>query len=134
MLQRGRKSSSAKVIALKSPTIRPRLTAPATLTSAERAIFNKTAVQHPHLKPGDVMILAAFAQASVRSFKLSKKADTKAWETATRAMLALARSLRLTPISGTRAETLGRKRDQASQSHYDLMRQSNDDADDADKG
>jgi hypothetical protein len=127
MIQRGRKSSNAKnIVALPTPS-RPRLTAPKTLTAGERAIFNETAAQHPHLKPGDAMILAAFVQASVRSFKLAKRNDTKAWEQAVRAMLALARSLRLTPISGTRAETLGRKRDQ-SLSYYDRMR----DADDTD--
>lgn len=126
MIQRGRKSSNAKIVALPTPT-RARLTAPKSLTASERAIFNETAAQHPHLKPGDAMILAAFAQASARSFKLSKKDDTKAWEQSVRVMLALARSLRLTQISGTRAETLGRKRDQ-SLSYYDRMR----DADDTD--
>ena len=108
MIQRGRRSPNANIVAL--PTPRSRLTAPKTLTASERAIFNETAAQHPHLKPGDAMVLAAFVQASVRSFKLSKKDDTKGWEQATRAMLALARSLRLTPISSTRAEALGRKR------------------------
>lgn len=56
------------------------------------------------------MVLAAFAQASVRSFRLAKKEDTAAWEKSVRAMLALARSLRLTPISSARPEALGRSR------------------------
>jgi hypothetical protein len=64
--------------------------------------------QQPHLTPRDATVLAAFAQASVRSFKLSKTSDTKAWEQSVRAMLALAKSLRLTPSSSIRPETLGR--------------------------
>jgi hypothetical protein len=127
MIQRGRKSSSSNIVTLSPAATRLRLTAPATLTANERAIFIETAAQHPHLKPGDAMVLAAFAQASARSFKLAKKEDTAAWEKSVRAMLALARSLRLTPISGTRAETLGRKRDQQTTSYYDRMR--HDDAD-----
>jgi hypothetical protein len=129
MIQRGRKSSNAKIVALPTPH-RARLTAPKTLTVSERAIFNETAAQHSHLKPGDTMILAAFAQASVRSFKLAKTSDTRAWEQSVRAMLALARSLRLTPISQTRAETLGRKRDQSPPSYYETMQQGDDDEQD----
>jgi hypothetical protein len=127
-MQRGRKSFSANVVALR-PVPRAHLTPPSNLTSAERAIFTETAAQYPHLKPGDAMILAAFAQASVRSFALSKKNDTAAWERAVRAMLAIARSLRLTPQSHTRAEALGRKRDQATSttSYYDRMREDADD-------
>jgi len=108
MIQRGRKSSTSNVVPLQ-PT-RSRLTPPSILTAAERAIFIETAIQHSHLKPGDAMVLAAFAQASVRSFKLAKKEDTAAWEKSVRAMLALARSLRLTPISSARPEALGRSR------------------------
>ena len=110
MIQRGRKSVSSDVV-VALPRVRPRLTPPKFLTVSERAIFVETATQHPHLKSGDTMILAAYAQASTRSFKLSKKDDTKAWEVAVRAMLALARSLRLTPISSTRPESLARKCD-----------------------
>src|SRR5258705_12973905 len=126
MIQRGRKSSSAKIVALPTPP-RPRLTAPKTLTASERAIFNETAAQHSHLKPGDAMGLAAFAQASVRSFKLVKKDDTKAWEQAVRAILALARSLRLTPISSTPAESRGRQRQDAVTDVQPWHRTGNDD-------
>lgn len=56
------------------------------------------------------------------------KEFTQAWERAVRTMLALARSLRLTPISHTRAEALGRKRgDQTTTSYYDRMRSDADD-------
>lgn len=113
MIQRGRKSSASNIVPLRPTPARTRLSPPATLNAAERALFNETAAQHTHLKPGDATILAAFAQASARSFKLAKGNDTKAWETAVRAALALARALRLTPISATRAETLGRKRQDA---------------------
>jgi hypothetical protein len=124
-MQRGRKSPNATIVALRPTPLRPRLTPPTTLTDAERDIFSETAAQHPHLKPGDAMILAAFAQASVRSFKLAKKHDTAAWEKSVRAMLALARSLRLTPQSHTRAEALGRK-DQPPLSYYDRMKHDED--------
>ena len=63
MIQRGRKSSSANIVALPPPT-RSRLTPPTILTVSERKIFIETAAQHPHLKPSDAMVLAAFAQAS----------------------------------------------------------------------
>jgi hypothetical protein len=92
------------------------------LTASEKQIFIETAAAYPHLKNGDATILAAFAQASARSFRLAKKEDTAAWEKAVRTMLALARSLRLTPISTTRAEALGRKRDRDIQpSFYEEM-------------
>ncbi|WP_461329945.1 hypothetical protein [Bradyrhizobium diazoefficiens] len=99
------------------------------MNADERTIFSETAAQHPHLKPGDAMLLAAFSQAAARSFKLAKKSDTKAWETAIRAMLALARALRLTQISSTRAETLGRRRagQPLAPSVYDTLMDDDDD-------
>lgn len=109
-MQRGRKS--AHIIALRpQPTTRPRLTAPSTLTAAERAVFVETVAQYPHLKPGDIPMIAAFAQATVKTFKLAKQQhDVQAWERSARVMISFATKLRLTPQSHTRAEALGRKR------------------------
>jgi hypothetical protein len=122
MLQRGRKSSASNVVSLRPTAARSRLTPPLPLSTAERAIFHHTATQHPHLKAGDAMVLTAFAQAAARSHKLAKRDDTIAWEKAVRAMLALARSLRLTQVSKTRAETLSRMdRRGAASSYYDEM-------------
>lgn len=112
MIQRGRKSSQANIVALAPTARRARLTPPATLTTEQASIFNETATQHPHLTQGDAVILAAFAIAADRLLKEAarKKADPKAWEAANRVLLAHARALRLTQVSSTRAETLGRKR------------------------
>ena len=128
-MQRGRKSSSANIIALHPTPTRSRLTAPSSLAANERAVFVETVAQHPHLKPGDTAMIAAFAQAAVKTFKLAKQHDVQAWERSARVMISFATKLRLTPQSHTRAETLGRKRDQPTSSYYDRMRN----ADDADQ-
>ena len=113
-MQRGRRSKSANIIAL--PTTRPRLTAPTTLNASERKAFNETVAQHPHLKIGDTPMIVAFAQATVKTFKLAKQHDVQAWERSARVMISFATKLRLTPQSHIRAVALGRKRDDPSYS------------------
>src|SRR5690348_11445367 len=126
-MARGRKSSASNVVQLAPSLPRPRLNPPRTLTKAERSIFVETVAQHPHLKPGDATLVAAFAQASARSSRLARKENTDPWERSVRIMLALARALRLAPISGMRPEALGRKRAEQQFSYYDQMKADDDD-------
>ncbi len=109
-MQRGRRSSAANIVPLTITTPRPKLTPPTPLSSAEKLIFIATAAQHPHLTAGDTVLLVAFAQAAVRTFKLSKSKNTDEWEKSLRALLSVATKLRLTPQSTHDPQTLGRQR------------------------
>jgi hypothetical protein len=83
MLQRGRKSS-LNVIALDATTTRPKLTAPKLLTKAEAQLFKETAAVNPHLRLADKALLAAYAQAMVKTYRLARQSDTSAWEKSAR--------------------------------------------------
>jgi phage terminase small subunit len=95
------------------------------LSTDERLLFMETAATHRHLTAGDQAMLAAFAQASVKSRKLAKKPDTQAWERATRVMAMLATKLRLTPQATSDPQKLGRKRSPPT-SYYDEMSDDDD--------
>jgi hypothetical protein len=67
MLQRGRKSPDAIAAALHVTDEPPRLTAPASLASDERKLFNEIvgACDASHFRKSDLPLLTAFVQASV---------------------------------------------------------------------
>jgi hypothetical protein len=86
------------------------------LDDLERSIFDATVLHHPHLRAADVVILTAFAQSAARVFGARAKGRARARDVAAahdrdvRSMLALARSLRLTPQSCQEPKTVGRLR------------------------
>jgi hypothetical protein len=120
MAQRGRKPTLT-VVPLDLTGARPRLTAPSILTKGERALFAEVAAINPHLRPADVPLLAAYAQALTKVYKLARQSDAAAWERTARMALALARSLRITSQSQVHPETAGRKRQIQQPSFYETM-------------
>lgn len=109
----GRKNRFANVHQLVTTPARPPLTPVVKLTSLERSIFNLTVTRHGHLKPADVVLVTAFAKAAARVFKMSGGhiADV---EKATRLMVLLGRSLRLTPMTSLDPRTVGAARRDAA--------------------
>jgi hypothetical protein len=119
-MQRGRKPSLT-VVANQLIGARPRLIAPAILTKPEAALFAETAAANPHLRPADGALLAAYAQALVKTYKLARQSDTAAWERTARVALTLATKLRITTQSQVHPETAGRKRQPLPPSYYETM-------------
>lgn len=113
-MKRGRRSTaSLNVIPIninRARVIKP----PVALTNAERDIFDDTARINTHLTAADATLLAAYAQAVCKSFRLVKRDDVSDWEKSNRIMLALARSLRLTQQAQTHPERAGRARANAA--------------------
>src|SRR6478672_9558846 len=119
-MQRGRKPTLT-VVPTELTGARPRLTAPSILTKLERDLFADVAAINPHLRPADVPLLAAYAQALHMTYKLARQSDTAAWERSARVAMALARSLRITTQSQVHPETAGRKRQTQQPSFYETM-------------
>jgi hypothetical protein len=72
------------------------------LTKAEAEVFNELAGHAAHLRPSDTPTLASYAQSIVLCRKLGRNPDkADVWQKLTRVQMALARSLRLTPLSRT---------------------------------
>ncbi len=114
-----RKSSAAPFIPLPSTGSRSRLTAPEFLKTDERALFNELATLNAHLTPSDTAMLAAYCQAIGKTHRLARQKDIAPWEKCARVAMAMARSLRLTAISGTHPERLSRQRRDARPSPLD---------------
>jgi hypothetical protein len=75
------------VVPLDAITTRPKLTAPKLLTKLEQNLFNDTAALNPHLRPADTALLAAYAQAMVKTYRLARQSDAVAvvsWEKSAR--------------------------------------------------
>jgi hypothetical protein len=111
MAQPGRRSvAAASVLRLATPRTRPRLSPPTSLTKDERIIFDLVAIENQHLAATDGPLLAAFAQASIKVFKLAKKEDVAAWERACRVQAMYATKLRISPQTCTDPQSIGRRR------------------------
>jgi hypothetical protein len=112
MAQRGRQSAAAlSVVRLAPKRARPRLTAPSSLTKAEQSIFDAIASDNDHLTPTDSAMLAAYAQAALKTFKLAReKGAVQDWERAARVMAMLGTKLRITAQAAVDPKTLGRRR------------------------
>jgi hypothetical protein len=111
-----RKSGAAKLIALTTTGTRQRLMPPPFLLTDEKSLFVELAARNAHLTPTDTPMLAAYCQAIVKTHHLAQGDDVGSWEKAGRLAMALARTLRLAPISGTHPERLGRQRRDAQPS------------------
>ena len=73
-------------------------------------MFTEWAAANPHLTASDAPMLAAFAQAASKTHKAGRQKDISAFERAARLMMALGRTLRLTPQATTHPLTVGRRR------------------------
>jgi hypothetical protein len=106
-----RKSAAELAIVTPATTATsPRLTPPASLSSDERLEFVAIADENSHLRRTDAPMLGCYVTAVTRVQKLARSKDVASWERATKTMLALARSLRLTQQSCTDPKTLTRSR------------------------
>lgn len=112
----GRRSAAEdNVVRLVSSTA-PRIRPPSTLNAQERAIFTEVIATNGHLKVGDGLLVAAFAQTLAVVTKLARKTDSqsiKDWELKSRVMISLATKLRITQQAATHHITAGRARDNA---------------------
>jgi hypothetical protein len=112
-MKRGRPGSFANFHPIGGEALRAPLSPVVKLTTLERSIFNLTVTRHPHLKPKDVVLVTAFARAAARVLKMSGNQPAEL-EKATRTMVLLGRSLRLTPMNALEPRTVAR-------SHRDAM-------------
>lgn len=87
MARRGRDQHSLKVVSFAPHARRSAITPIAPLTKAERTIFDSMVAQHPHLSPGDAVLLTVFAQTAVQTTKLAKGRDAAEWERVARVLL-----------------------------------------------
>jgi hypothetical protein len=126
MAQRGRKSS-LNVVTLDVSTTRSRLTAPSVLTKAEAKFFVEAAAANPHLRPADAPLLAAYAQAMVKTYRMARQSDTASWEKSARVAMALATKLRITAQAQVHPESAGRKRPHSPPSYYETETMEPDD-------
>jgi hypothetical protein len=83
--------------------------APETLTADERLMFLALARENRHLRPSDAAMLACYCMATTKVMKLSRSKDVGPWERATRMMLALARSMRVTQQAQRDPKVVGRQ-------------------------
>jgi hypothetical protein len=109
-MQRSRKSFASTIVPLDVTGSRPKLSPPSILSTVEQTLFTELANGNPHLAAPDAALLAGYVQALNRMHCLAKKTDIISWEKAARVAMALGRSLRLTPQSTVRPETVGRQR------------------------
>jgi hypothetical protein len=107
-MKRGRKTA-LNIVALGTTNSRAKAAPPSILSDSEQRIFAETVAGFPHLDQCDALLVAAFAQASVKAQELAKSAAVPDWERAVRTQLALARSLRLTQQSRVDPQSLGRR-------------------------
>jgi len=111
MRQRGRKSA-ATLVALNVNGEQPRLTAPSSLNTDERALFGELvdACDASHFRESDLPLLISYIQATLISRGAAHDPDRIAlWEKATRMQATLATRLRLSPQSRIDPKTLGRQ-------------------------
>jgi hypothetical protein len=109
MIQPGRKSA-AKLSLVELNPARTLLAPVVPLDKLALKIFNLAVNRSPHLKLADAVLLTAYSQAAARVLQASNKASLVDVERATRVMVSLARSLRLTPRSVTDPKTVGTSR------------------------
>jgi hypothetical protein len=116
MIQRGRRTGN--VVALGVTALPPPLTPPATLTEAEKALFDELvkSCDPQHFVPSDSPLLASFVQATLlaRSLESSAARPSKpdpavigSWEKVTRVMAMLATRLRLAPQARNDPKSVG---------------------------
>ncbi len=97
-MQRGRKSSTNVVALLRPNGDPPRLTAPSSLTRAERDLFREivTSTDARHFIKADTPLLVSFVQATLMA-RRAVRGPVDTWEKACRVQMALATKLRLSP-------------------------------------
>ena len=91
----------------------PTLTPLSPLTEAERAIFDMTALENPHLRTSDTPLLQAYAMACVRISEPSSRENIAELDRAARLAMSLATKLRLPPSSSIDPVALGRRKKDA---------------------
>jgi hypothetical protein len=112
-MRRGRKSPDDAMASAINVTGKPsRLTAPASLTSGERTLFDDLvgACDSSHFRKSDLPLLIAFIQAAVISQAAAHDpGEIAVWEKSTRMLATLATRLRLAPQSRVDPKTIGRQ-------------------------
>lgn len=110
MRNRGRQSA-ASLIPLPKTDKPSRLTAPASLTTKERALFMElvASVGDNHLVASDLPVLISYVQACLDAQDLARKPSKRTeWRESVKLQMALARSLRLTVQSRVDPKTITR--------------------------
>ncbi len=98
MKNRGRPSTTS-LVPLPKTGKASRLTAPASLTTKERAMFDDllSSVGDNHLVASDLPLIVSYVQACIDAQSLARKPSQRSeWREAVKLQMALARSLRLT--------------------------------------
>ena len=111
-MQRGRKSASA-IAAQPNVTGKPsRLTAPASLTTAERTMFVEFTVScsAQHFRRSDIPLMVSYIEATLLARDSARDPDRIAtWEKAIKLQCSLATRLRLTPSARSDPKTVARR-------------------------
>jgi hypothetical protein len=103
-----RKSAAELAITPATTAARPHLSPPSSLSTAERLEFIALADENRHLRRTDAPMLACYVMAVTKVQKLSRGRNVALWERATKTMLALARSMRLTQQAQRDPKVVGR--------------------------
>lgn len=102
------------------------------LTTTERNIFNAIVTRNGHLRAADALLVTVLARQVGLVLREYREGDASSVEKATRTMLALARSLRLTPQALQDPRVAFRKRNAAAPSELELFLDEDDERDDDD--
>ena len=108
--QRGRKSA-ANVSAPNINGTSPRLTAPASMTTAERQLFNEliAACAANHFRRSDIPLITSYVEATLMARAAARDPERFAiWERAIKLQCTLSTRLRLTPSARSDPKTVAR--------------------------
>src|SRR5262245_42022745 len=116
-MHKGRISSAAlNVIPMVVSEPRPKVNPITSLSGPERRLFDTTARLNPHLKQADAATLELYVMAYRRAMRARQK-DSQNFERATRLLMALGRTLRITPQSTVEPRAAAKlRRDAAAES------------------
>lgn len=113
---RGRKSAASVAIAVNVSGKPSRLTAPASMTSAEKALFNELVAgcSAEHFRRSDIPLLTSYVEASLLARSAARDPERVAiWSQSVKLQCTLATRLRLAPSARSDPKTIGRNGDQA---------------------
>ncbi len=111
-MQRGRKSASALAAQPNVTGKQSRLTAPASLTTAERAMFAEmtASCSAEHFRRSDIPLMISYIEATLLARYAARDPERIAiWEKAIKLQCSLATRLRLTPSARSDPKTVARR-------------------------
>jgi hypothetical protein len=117
-------AASLTVVPIDASRTRPKLIPLKRLNIRQRQTFNLVCAENPHLRPTDAPLVTAYSLVVARFLSVSDVGDM---EKLSRTIMALARTLRLTPQSRCDPKTVGRARPVNNKYAWDRAEPDDDD-------